>query len=299
MNDACLAPIDELNDANDLASRRDHGNGEQRAALVVALLVKALVVNKAPGVVALAGSIEVVEIGDIDDLGGQHTGADDRCRGHRHGEALGGHRARIVLRLGKAQHVGRRAFGIAFHDVHRARVGIGDLASAQQDQIEQPLGVSLLRERTTNVDQQIAFVASAFELQLKLSEFLRFGSNGGRQRRDQHRQRCRQWQEALPFGGRDLGKIVVTPQQDERAAWVSRALSQGRQHLRLRPRLEPGHQHDSAALCESHHAVRLHTQLPGTELLLLAHRPDDLLNCFESAHNRQMVAPPGERIWPG
>jgi hypothetical protein len=123
-------------------------------------------VDEAPRVVALPRRIELVEIGDVDDLAGEDAGADDRGRRHRHGEAARLDLAGVVLRGDEAQGPIAGVVGVALDDVDRAGVGAGDLAGLGQDALEQLGDVALLRQRAPDPDEQIALVAGPLDGQL-------------------------------------------------------------------------------------------------------------------------------------
>src|SRR5262249_12375938 len=143
--DAPLA-VDELHDADDLAARVDHRDGQDGARLVARLFVEGAIVTETPGVVARSRRGELVPVRDVDDLAGDDAAADDRAGIDRQRELREVELGAVILRDFETKRALRYVFVLPLDDVDRSRVGICNISAFFQYQREQLVDVALRRQ---------------------------------------------------------------------------------------------------------------------------------------------------------
>src|SRR5262249_54430239 len=143
--DAPLA-VDELHDADDLAARVDHRDGQDGARLVARLFVEGAIVTETPGVVARSRRGELVRVRDVDDLARDDAAADDRAGIDRQRELREVELGAVILRDFETKRALRYVFVLPLDDVDRSRVGICNISAFFQYQREQLVDVALRRQ---------------------------------------------------------------------------------------------------------------------------------------------------------
>ena len=159
--------VDQLDDADHLAHRREHRHRQHRAGAVAGLVVEAAVVAEGR---RLPGRRRAPQVGDVDRLSGQRRLPDDRLVVDREREGLKVDLDRVVLRQHEAQPFGdgRALLVFVLDDVDAAGVRSCHLAAALQDHGQELPDVALRGERPRGRDHLRQHVAGLVGRGLRL-----------------------------------------------------------------------------------------------------------------------------------